>query len=195
MKYTVYHEQTGQVIRWGEVPQEDFAAQAIFDDEAVIEGEYPGDKFYWNGQAMQDIPPQPFGCVWDWDTKAWVADLAGARAAKWQEMKDARTAALTAPLATPYGAFDTDPASRANIVQTAQLMQTQAQSFAPSAAPTVAFTLADNTVATLTAGQMVSVALLLAQQIQIAYDRGRQVRAAIEAATTAQEVQAVSWAQ
>jgi hypothetical protein len=37
------------------------------------------------------------------------------------------------------------------------------------------------------------VAVLLGQQVQAAYGRGRQVRAAINAATTAEEVEAVTW--
>jgi hypothetical protein len=120
-------------------------------------------------------------------------DLATAKAQQWAQMKVARRAALQAPLVTPYGTFDADPESRDNIVQTAHLMQTEAQTLAPDQVPSVDFTLADNTAVNLTAGQMVDVALLLAAQIQQAYSRGRQVRAAIDAATTTAQVAAITW--
>lgn len=119
--------------------------------------------------------------------------LEQARDDKWRQMKAARCSAISAPLATPFGTFDADDEARQNIIHTAQLMQTQAQTLAPGAAPTVDFTLADNTVATLTAGQMVQVALLLAARIQGAHARGRAVRAAIQAATSAQDVAAITW--
>jgi hypothetical protein len=120
--------------------------------------------------------------------------LEQAKAQKWREMKIARAAASQAPLVTPYGTFDADIDSRNNIIQTAHLMQTEAQSLAPASEPTVDFTLADNSVASLTAGQMVQVALLLAAQIEAAYARGRVLRAAIEAAGTQAEIAALSWA-
>jgi hypothetical protein len=120
-------------------------------------------------------------------------DLPTAKAQQWAQMKVARRAALQAPLVTPYGTFDADPESRDNIVQTAHLMQTEAQTLAPDQVPSVDFTRADNTAVNLTAGQMVDVALLLAAQIQQAYSRGRQVRAAIDAATTTAQVAAITW--
>lgn len=119
--------------------------------------------------------------------------LAQLKTYKWAEMKTARAAAICAPLATPFGVFDADDEARNNIIHTAQLMQTEAQTLAPGEAPTVQFTLANNTVVALTAGQMVQVAMLLASQIQTAYANGRVVRSMIEAATTAEEVAAITW--
>lgn len=112
---------------------------------------------------------------------------------KWSVMKSARRGAMQAPLQTPYGTFDADDDARRNIIDTAHLMQTEAQTLAPGTEPTVDFTLADNSVVTLTAGEMVEVALLLAGQIQAAFNRGREVRAAIDTATTVAEVEAVTW--
>lgn len=177
MNYTVYDQDTGAVLRWGECPYWLLSRQAVAANEVAISGHYPADQWRWDGTQMVAVLPS----------------LAELQDAKWTQMKAARAAALQAPLVTPYGTFDADPVSRDNIIQTAQLMQTQAQSFAPAAAPTVDFTLADNTVVTLAAGEMVNVALLLAAQIQAGYTRGREVRVAIYAATTAEEVAAIAW--
>jgi hypothetical protein len=115
------------------------------------------------------------------------------KSAKWAQMKDARRAAIRAPLVTPYGTFDADDAARLNIAQTAQFAQTAAQTISPGATPAIDFTRYDNTIVTLTAQQMIEVALALANQVQGAYARGRAVRAAIYAATTAAAVEAVTW--
>lgn len=147
-------------------------------------------------------PPAPQAGYWrHWTGQRWeqLAEPSNAptleqlKLTKWGQMKAARRAAIQAPLVTPYGTFDADRDSRDNIVQTAQLMQTQAQSLAPGNQPTEVFTLADNTDVTLTAAQMVQVALLLAAQIKAAYARGREVRVAIAAATNAAEVEAITW--
>lgn len=146
-------------------------------------------------------PPAEQAGYWrHWTGAAWeqVADAAGPtleqlKALKWAEMKAARRDAIQAPLATPYGTFDADEEARINIAQTAQFAQTEAQSLAPGANPAIEFTLHDNSVVTLTAQQMIQVALLLASQVQTAYARGRQVRVAIEAAATPEAVAAITW--
>lgn len=151
-----------------------------------------------------DYPPDaPIGYHARRQNDGWVLVQDGAdvptptldalKAAKWVAMKALRKKAIETALVTPHGTFDADPESRNNIIQTAHLMQTAAQSLAPESVPTVEFTLADNSVATLTAGEMVEVALLLAAQIQAAYARGRVVRAAIDAASSGAELDAVSW--
>lgn len=151
-----------------------------------------------------EIPPEaPVGYEQVLVAGSWVLrqvvtpqpSLEEVKAQKWREMKQARQAALCAPLTTPHGTFDADEDGRANIIQTAHLMQTEAQALSPGQQPTVEFTLADNSVVTLTAGQMVQVALLLAAQVQAAYARGRVVRAAIDAATTSAQVQAITWSK
>lgn len=193
MKYTIYDQATGEILRWGEMPEEAVPSQ-LREGEAVIEGEFAATSFYFDGTAIvaKPVQPTPFH-IWNTATSTWTIPLATAKEVKWSEMKTARAAAIEHPLATPFGTFDADDEARNNIIHTAQLMQTEAQTLAPGEAPTVQFTLANNTVVELTAGQMVQVAMLLASQIQTAYAHGRVVRAMIEAATTAEEVAAITW--
>lgn len=196
MEFTLYDPATGEVAQTGSCPDEAFELQAR-DGLELIEGTYPSDRFFHDGQGMVEFPPQPSPVhVWDFGQSQWVdpRTLDDLKALRWEEMKVLRQQAIEAPLLTAYGVFDADPLSRQNIVNTAQLVQTAAQSLAPGEQPTVEFTLADNTVATLTASQMVEVALTLASQVQGAYARGRQVRVAIAAATTREELDAVQWA-
>jgi hypothetical protein len=162
----------------------------------------PLEEYAHRDDLASDQPPDaPIGYHAYRANGAWVLQqhqapvptLEQLKATKWAEIKAARRIAIHAPLVTPYGTFDADDEARNNIAQTAQLVQTQAQSLSPETNPTIEFTLADNSVATLTAAELVEVAVLLGQQVQAAYGRGRQVRAAINAATTAEEVEAVTW--
>ena len=113
-------------------------------------------------------------------------DIEAEKATKWELMKLARSAALDAPMATPYGTFDCDAASRKNITD-AVLMSQFATPFS------IDYTLADNTTATLDAAAMANVGLLLAQKVQNAYAIGRTLRAAIEAAPTVEALEQITW--
>lgn len=116
------------------------------------------------------------------------------RAERWEQIKAARAAAIDAPLPVPgIGAFDCDEASRANIANAALLMQTMAATLQPGEMPTIDFTLADNTVVTITAGQMVEVALHMGAKVQAAHATGRALRDALDAATTRAEIEVVAW--
>lgn len=129
---------------------------------------------------------------WDWATKAWAdpRTLAQHQTDKWTQIKAARDAAINAALTTPYGMFDCNEASRTNITDAVLMLQTLAGLGTPT---TIDFTLADNSTVTLTTTQMVTVGLLLGQKVQTAHGQGRARRAAIDAATTTAQVDAVVW--
>ncbi len=116
--------------------------------------------------------------------------ISQAREDRWEVIKAARTAAIDAPLATPYGTFDCGPADRTNITDAITLLQTMASLGTPT---TVTFTLADNSVVTLTTEQMINVGLLLGQKIQSAYAIGRDLRAAIDNAASVEALESISW--
>lgn len=113
--------------------------------------------------------------------------------ARWEEMKAARAAALVAPLVTNYGTFDADPVSQDNIIRTAQMMQTEAATLQPGETPEDDFTLYDNSVVTLTAGQMVEVALALGARTKAIFATGRALRVAVYAAASREAVDSVHW--
>jgi hypothetical protein len=112
------------------------------------------------------------------------------KAERWEAMKVARDAAIDAPLVTPYGTFDSGPADRTNITDAVLMLQTLAAQSLPAE---ITFTLADNTTVLLGVADMVHVGLLLGAKVQAAHARGRDVRAAIDAATTPAQVDAVTW--
>lgn len=113
--------------------------------------------------------------------------LNDAKSRLWGRVKQARAVAIDSPLTTPFGVFDSDAKSRAFITDAVLLLQTLADAGTPQ---TIDFTLADNSVVTLGLEQMVTVGLLLGQKVQAVYTHCRALRAAIEALTTVEAVEA-----
>jgi hypothetical protein len=145
---------------------------------------------YTSGQAAAKADRSNHHCEWSNTTFAWIdsRELAQVKQDRWREIKTQREALITAGLSTPYGTFDADTASRSNITDAVLLVQTLEAMNEPSS---INWTLADDTVITLTAPQMVEVGLLLGQRTQTVFTTARGRRAQIVAATTPAEVLAV----
>ncbi len=178
MRAAIYTSATGQIQRVVSGPAEIVALQAGEGEEWIeVDAGVSDGTHHVAGGAL---------VVGALDLRT----LEQRKADRWGQMKAARTAAIDAPLSTPYGIFDSGPADRTNITDAVLVAQTLTGLGQPVA---IAWTLADNTTATLDAGQMVTVGLLLGAKVQAAHARGRVVREAIEAAATAAEVEAVAW--
>lgn len=116
--------------------------------------------------------------------------LAELRAAKWAEVKAARNRAEFGGFTWDGSTFDSDPPSQSRIqgaAQLASLAQAAGQAFE------IEWTLADNAVRTLSGEQVLQVGHALGAHITEVHSRGRQLRAHITAAGTADEVVAVAW--
>lgn len=139
------------------------------------------------------FPEQPSPShTWDWATKTWadVRTIEQVREDKWDQFKAARTALFNAPMQTPYGLFDSDPQSRAFIESTVVLLQSMANIGQPG---TVNFVLFDNSRVELGLEEMVNVGLMLGAKIQQGFNIAGDLRDALDAATTIEEVQAINW--
>lgn len=145
----------------------------------------------WSGTGPAKPDPlyrwNPLLLVWDAPVSASLADI---KTTQWAEIKQSRESTINAPLATPYGTFDAHAKARASITDAVLLLQTLSAQGTPQ---TLDWTLADNTVVTLTTAQMVAVGVLLGQQVQAAYAQARSLRLQIDTATTEQEVALVVW--
>lgn len=112
------------------------------------------------------------------------------KAERLEELRAARDAAQVRPLVTPFGTFDAGPRARQDIADRVAAQNALARRGLPSTRP---FTLADNSVVDLTAEQMETVGLLLADQYDQPHVIWRELRAAVDAATTAEEIDAIAW--
>ncbi len=130
--------------------------------------------------------------VFDYSTKQWEdpRTLQDFKDAQWLLIKQARKIAINTDLVTPYGVFDSDEGSRKAVTDAVLMLQTLASMGTPT---TIDFTLADNTVVTMSTPQMVEVGLLLGQKTQTAYSQARIKRENIDAATTKESVLLISW--
>lgn len=145
------------------------------EDQKLKKIAKPGFFYTWSNQSMEWIDNRPLEFVVD---------------EKWSNLKMQRDEKLYEPLLTDYGVFDADARSQKNITDAIALMQT-AEAQQPG--QTIMFTLADNSVTTLTTQQMVNVGLALGQRTQQIYNTSRQLRAQLDAAQTVQEVEAITW--
>lgn len=153
----------------------------VVDDDVEL-----GDHYVENN-ALVEMPVRPSPTYqFDYTTKQWAADIADLRAAKWGEIKAARSAA-------EYGTFmwgavelDCDEESRARITGGAVLALLDP-------AFTTNWTAADNTVWSITATQMMQIGGDLGLHTDALHATASALRSQIDAATTEAELAAIVW--
>lgn len=152
--------------------------------------ELPG---YVADGAYHVIPPRPAEFMeFDWTEKAWrdlrtIADIKDLKVAQLKQARDA----------TEYGTFtyagfvlDGDAAAQrrlAGLVSAAKAAIAAGQTF------TTTFILADNTTTEFTAEDFIGIEMAKIWQVDAAFTRYRDLRARVEAATTVEELDAISW--
>lgn len=206
MKTIVVYDLDGEIERV--VKTDDAGIAALYPDGVPASGVLVLDaqdvlpsKHYVSGGAIVEYTPEQnsakadqhaTGRKWRNSAMEWqdARTLTEIKTDKWEVIKLARAAHIDSGLATPYGDFQTAPPGRQNITDAVLLAQTLASQSQPVS---IDWTLADNTVVTLGLTEIVTVGLLLGQKVQEAHAHARTLRAAIDAATTAAEVEAVAW--
>ncbi|QDP58956.1 MAG: hypothetical protein Unbinned2819contig1003_42 [Prokaryotic dsDNA virus sp.] len=153
--------------------------------EAVVDGE-PED-YYVSGGELREKSERPSSAhFFNYDTAAWELNLDEAKAQAWDNLKLDRDAQEFGAFSYNAWMFDADADSQARINSAAQAAMIDDTFDA-------IWTLADNTTQALTATQLKELCKALSNHIKAAHDRGRIVRAQVEAATTIQELEAISW--
>lgn len=113
---------------------------------------------------------------------AWVIPIDIRRARVWSAVKALRAEKEDGAASTPYGPIDCDDRSKIKIsglVQTAQLLGSDFS---------VEFTMADNSVQTLTAAQMIDLGLSVSAHVDVVYGRARALREEIDASTDPESI-------
>ena len=125
---------------------------------------------------------------WDFDAGEIVFDLTALRAARWEEVKAKRQMVQFGGCMTPSGRVQTDADSQRLINGAVTLAMLSLQAQAPFA---LSFTLADNSTVILSAAQMIAMGQAVGVFIGLAHAQSLALRAALEAATSRAEVEAV----
>jgi hypothetical protein len=182
----------GELLRGLLVPDEATANLNIRPGESRVDSAPVGDS-WWDGLQWVAKPAKPGEwAVWDAEEKIWVdpRTLDDLKASQWASMKAERDWREYGTFSWDGSVFDCDRDSTAKImgaVQTAMIAAQAGQSFS------VDWTLADNTVRTLSGADLIAAGATLTAQVSSIYSTGRTLRDEIEAATTAEDVLAVAW--
>lgn len=129
---------------------------------------------------------------WDNSTMAWVDDrtLDQLKASRWGVMLAARSADEFGPFVWDGSTFDGDERSQARIQSAVLLALLAAQT---DTSFSIDWTLADNSVRTLTGANMIAVGQAMSVHVAAAHAAGRTKRTEIMAAANAADVDAVTW--
>ncbi len=139
---------------------------------------------YWDFDLHQFVsigdPPSSHH-IFDYAFKQWVDPrmLDEIKSQKWQEIKKQRDALESGGFEFEGGIYDSDQVSQGRIMG------------ASIAGVDQVWTLKDNSTRLLTAAQLQQLYAAMAQYVAQSHERGRVARAAIEAAQTKEEVEAV----
>lgn len=140
-----------------------------------------------------DMGPRPSKFhLFDYASKTWAdpRTLSDLQATKWAEIKASRVASEAGGFLVNGVGYDSSEPSVTRIsgaVQMAMIANAAGQPFS------IDWTLADNTVASLNAAQMISVGLALGTHISTQHEKARLLRVRIEAALDAAALEAIQW--
>lgn len=188
-KFTVFNKSTGQVLFGG-------TASDISTFDTETDGVLVGNEYstgYLSDGTHYELPPQPSpNHTFNWHTKQWEDSrtLADLKVAQWTQIKQARSQAEYAGFTWDGSTFDSDAISQQRINGAVSLALIAMQTAQPYS---ITWTLADNTLRVLSAGDMVSVGLALGTHVQTTFNKGQQLQQQIEAATTKEEIESISW--
>jgi hypothetical protein len=176
------------------------ATASVMDDLAVhypdyLESDAQPDMthLYFHAGVLISRPagtPEHF--AYDAQSSSWFdpSTLAELKTRKWEAIKKRRNEVEFGSFEWDGSMFDGNAMATQRIagsVQMAVLAQANAMPFS------IDWTLADNSVRTLSATQMIEVGQTLAQHVSACHAHARQLRVEIEAATTPEQVEAIVW--
>jgi hypothetical protein len=108
----------------------------------------------------------------------------------WSRIKGARDAAEFGVFTWSGHTFDGDESAQRRLAMAEQAAQ---RAVAAGLSPTIDWTLADNTAVTLSAQDVIAAFAAMTDNIRAAHDKARALRAQIEAATTVEQLEAITW--
>ena len=190
VRAAIYDLTTGRILRTIECPA-DFIARQAGPGESFLEVTTGVDdtSHYIADGALVPIPARPGNHhTFDYTAKQWIdpRTLSDLQVAKWEQIKRARANAEFGGFTWDGSPFDSDAISQSRIQGAVQLA-----AMAPGF--TIDWTLANNSVRNLSAADLAAVGVALGLHVGTQHAKARVLRAQIEAATTADEVDAVVW--
>lgn len=197
--FSVYDPATGEIRGTGKCQDDDLVLQGS-GSLLVLEGTgaagthhvVAGDLVAYTETQAADKAARQYRAVWSNATMTWLdqRSLGETKADCWLVIKSHRNAAEFGGFTWDGSTFDSDPESQSRIqgaAQLATLAMLASQSFS------VDWTLADNTVRTLSGANMLAVGQQMGVHIMTMHATGRVLREAIAAATTTETLELILW--
>ncbi len=191
----IKYDPSGEIVQVGQVPEESLL-QYYGDNCIPFEGDasraYVRDgvvETYTDAELAVKLARPAGRYQWSNDTMAWVSaeTVEDARLRRWAEVKAERGRREYAPISYAGHTFDAHQEGQRQVAGAVQLALLAGPSF------TINWTTADNTVAVLDQAGMIGLGVAIGTRTGALYDTARALRAAIDAALTVAEVDAISW--
>ena len=188
------YKPSGEIICSGRCPQNILEMQgAHLEGVTVQEGvaSWETDYILDGNVTPKGVPPSA-DHIFDYTTKQWVdpRTLDDHKSAKWKEIKCQRDVAEFATFTYNNMEFDGDLDAQRRLAAYISVSKSSIAAGQPFEAE---FTLANNTNVTLTAQDFVGIELAKVQAVAATFNHASALRAQIDAATTVQEVEAITW--
>jgi hypothetical protein len=187
MKYTKISA-LGKILAQYELPNVLLETEMLTDGDTFIEGSPPSwDSYYDSDWVPFPVKPS-VNHTFNYTTKQWEdpRTLQDFKAAKWTQIKQARSNAEYAGFTWDGSTFDSDAISQ-NRITGAVTLALLSPSFS------IDWILADNTTRLLDQSGMAQVGGALGAHVAAQFAKGVMLRAQIEEATSQAEVEAVTW--
>jgi len=187
----------GQQMRALSVADEASVLLNTREGETVVYEEPPSESHWWDGEQWQGRGDSPSPLhLWDSQTHTYYlpaapeVDMAALRQAKWEAIKALRSAAEESSVFVNGNWFDADALSLQRIAGTIQY----AQIVGGASGWSTVWTTADNKPVTVDINVLTAVGVAIGRQVMAVHAYGRTLREAIDATTTAEELEAIEWA-
>lgn len=190
MKSMVFYENDGRITRVRSGDDESINAEIELhkDEQFIVTEKTPDYINYYveNGDVFRKPIQESKYQEFNYETNQWEFSLSYSRQSKWDDIKAARTAQEFGSFEWGGYTFQCDEVSQRRIQGAVQLAMLDP-------ALTLDWTLADNTVQTFTAAEFEAIGQALAAHVGQCHERGRILRQEIDAATSEQDLEAISW--
>lgn len=145
------------------------------------------DTHYVADGEIVEIPEKPSNSnKFDYESGQWSLDLDKEKAIRWKAIKQDREGQEFGAFTWNNHTFQCDQASQMRI-------QSAVQAAILDDSLSMVWTLADNTTQTFNATELKQIGKALSDHVKECHDRGRILRAQIDAATTQEELEAIVW--
>jgi hypothetical protein len=188
--FTAYDKTTGEVLYSGTADVPSALESPIV---GIVEEICPANS-YRDSSSWVSMPSQPSkNHEWNWQSKSWVdtRTLDDLKENKWESLRAKRNAAESGGFTWDGSTFDSDPVSQGKIQGAALAALIALSRGRPFS---VDWTLANNSIRTLSAEEMIDVGEAMLLHITSTHEHGRTLRERIfRQETTAEELSEITW--